>query len=324
MSTTYVSPPLDPRQPAPGAAPRPPLLLPTLGMNVLIASGTFLVAKQTLADFPPLVLAMLRFLLAAVLLWPLTRWLRPGRRVAPADRGRIMVLGLLAVPLNQGLFLHGMQWASASHAALLYALTPAFVVLIGFFHGDGRPTWRDLAGMALAFAGVLVLLLERGLHFDPRSLQGDLLILGAVIAWAGYLVLGRQTTRRYGALVVTTEALVAGTIMFLPIGLLALARADLSAASAAGWGGVLYLAWLTSALNYVSWFWGLRYLKSATVAMLTNLQPVVAAALAWALLHEPLPPSFALSLALVLGGVWLTQSARFSRPGGALAAPAAR
>lgn len=317
MSTSYVSPALDERQP-PSAAPRPPLLLPALGMNVLIASGTFLVAKQTLGEFPPLVLAMLRFLLAAVLLWPLTRWLRPGRRVAPADRRRILLLGLLAVPLNQGLFLYGMQWASASHAALLYALTPAFVALIGFMNGDGRPGWREYAGMALAFAGVLVLLLERGLHFDPHSLQGDLLILGAVVAWAAYLVLGRQATRRYGALVVTAEALVAGTIMFLPIGLLALARADLSGVSAAGWGGVLYLAWLTSALNYVIWFWGLRHLKSSTVAMLTNLQPVVASALAWALLHEPLPPSFALSLALVLGGVWLTQAARFGRP----AAPA--
>lgn len=314
MATSYVSPALEERQPPQGAGPRPPLLLPALGLNVLIASGTFLVAKQTLTEFPPLTLAMLRFLLAAVVLWPLTRWLRPGRRVAPADRGRILVLGLLSVPLNQGLFLYGMQWASASHAALLYALTPAFVVLIGFFHGDGRPGWRDTAGIALAFAGVLVLLLGRGLHFEADSLRGDLLVLAAVVAWAAYLVLGREATRRYGAMVVTAEALVAGTIMFLPIGLLALAQANLAAASAAGWGGVLYLAWLTSALNYVIWFWALHHLKSATVAMITNLQPVVAAVLARALLDEPLPPSFALSLALVLGGVWLTQSARLARP----------
>ncbi len=319
MSTTYVSPALAERQPPAGAAPRPPLLLPALGINVLIASGTFLVAKQTLTEFPPLALAMLRFALATALLVPLTRWLRPGRRVAAVDRRQVIVLGLLAVPLNQGLFLSGMQWASASHAALLYALTPAFVALIGFVRGESRPGWREFTGMGLAFAGVLILLLERGLHIDRHSLAGDLLILGAVIAWAAYMVLGRETTRRYGALVVTTEALVTGTLMFVPIGVFALARADLSHVSAGGWSGVFYLAWLTSALNYVIWFWGLRHLKSSTVAMLTNLQPVVAAALAWALLHEALPPSFGVSLALVLGGVWLTQSARFSRP----AAPAA-
>ena len=44
---------------------RPALLLPALAVNVIIASGTFLVAKRTLAEFPPLTLALLRFVLAA-------------------------------------------------------------------------------------------------------------------------------------------------------------------------------------------------------------------------------------------------------------------
>src|SRR5881409_2006460 len=157
---------------------RPALLLPALAVNVIIASGTFLVAKRTLAEFTPLTLALLRFLLAAGSLWPLTRLLLRGRRIERADRPRILLLGLLAVPLNQGLFLVGMQWASASHAALLYALTPAFVVLSGS-RAAGRPARTTLAGIALAFAGVLALLLHQGLRFDRTSLEGDLVILAA-------------------------------------------------------------------------------------------------------------------------------------------------
>src|SRR5437667_12747677 len=111
--------------------PRPRLLLPALGVNVLIASGTFLVAKQTLREFPPLVLSLFRFVLAALVMWPATRLGRPPAGIAPEDRRRVLLLGLFAVPLNQGLFLFGLQWASASHAALLYALTPAFVALFG-------------------------------------------------------------------------------------------------------------------------------------------------------------------------------------------------
>jgi len=52
-----------------------------------------------------------------------------------------------------------------------------------------------------------------------------------------------------------------------------------------------------------------RICRRATIALLTNLQPVVTVALAWVLLHEPLPAGFAFSSALVLGGVWITQSA---------------
>jgi drug/metabolite transporter (DMT)-like permease len=319
MSTTYAAPESSgaPDVVAKAGRPRSPWLLPALGLNVLIASGTFLVAKQTLHEFPPLALAMFRFVLAAGLLWPMSRWMRPGVRIRPADRGRIVMLGILAVPLNQGLFLVGLQWASASHAALLYALTPAFVVMLGLRIGGARPGWGEIGGIALAFAGVALLLLQRGLHFDPHSTRGDVVVLLAVVAWAAYLLLGRDLTRRYGAMVVTAEALLMGTLIYLPLGLVALSRFAPGAVTTAGWIGVLYLAWLTSALNYVIWFWGLRHLKPATVAMLTNLQPIVAASMAWAFLHEPLPAGFAVSLVLVLGGVWLTQHARVVRAGGA-------
>ena len=50
------------------ARDRPALLPPALGLNILIASGTFLVAKATLSEFEPLTLALLRFVLATALL----------------------------------------------------------------------------------------------------------------------------------------------------------------------------------------------------------------------------------------------------------------
>jgi drug/metabolite transporter (DMT)-like permease len=288
--------------------PRPPLLLPALGLYVLIAAGTFLVAKRTLTEFPPLPLALFRFVLASAVLWPLVRLVRPTA-IAPEDRGRIRLLGFLAVPLNQGLFLFGMQWASASHAALLYALTPAFVVIFGM-RASGVPSVRQIGGVVLAFVGVFTLLLQRGLHVDPRSLHGDLLVFLAVIAWALFSVLGRTVIRRYGALPVTAEALREGTLLYLPLGLVGLIGFDVASISPAGWSGLFYLAWLTSALNYVIWFWGIEHLKPATVALLTNLQPVVTVAMAWLFLGEALPGGFVLSTALVIGGVWLAQVER--------------
>ena len=295
---------------------RPALLLPALGLNVLIASGTFLVAKAALREFPPLTLALLRFVLASAVLWPLTRWLRPGVRIAREDRGRVWLLGVLAVPLNQGLFLLGMSWASASHASLLYALTPAFVVLAAALTSRRAPGARAIAGIALAFLGVLALMIQRGLHFDRHSVAGDGIVLVAVAAWALYLVAGRALILKYGPLVVTAEALGVGTLMYLPIGLVAAWHFDPRAISPGGWMGLFYLAWLTSGVNYVIWYWGLAYIRPHGVALLTNLQPLVTATLAWALLHEALPAGFALSTALVLGGVWLAQSADRSAPGG--------
>jgi drug/metabolite transporter (DMT)-like permease len=285
---------------------RPPALFPALALNVLISSGTFLIAKIALADFPPLVLALFRFLLASLVLWPGARLLRPGKRIAPADRARIWLLGFLAVPANQALFLFGMQWASASHAALLYGLTPAILLLIAALRGVA-PNARQVAGVALAFAGVLALLLQRGIHLGERSLLGDLLVLGAVIAWALYMHLGSDLTRRYGPLLVTAEALLAGTLVYLPVGLLALRGFHPAAVTTPGWGALLYLAWLTSGLNYVIWFWGVEHLRPAATAVWSNLQPPTTALMAWAIFGERLPAGFLVSAVLVMSGVALAQ-----------------
>ncbi len=288
------------------AARRPALLLPALALNVLVSSGTFLIAKSALRDFPPLVLGLFRFVLAAAVLWPATRLARRHKRIRREDRPRVLLLGFLAVPANQALFLYGMQWASASHAALLYALTPA-VILLAAAAAGARPSLRQVAGVALAFVGVLALLLQRGLHFAPGSIHGDLLVLGAVVAWALYLYLGHDLTRRYGPLLVTAEALAAGTIMYLPIGLLALRGFRPELVTAPGWLGLLYLAWLTSCLNYVIWFWGVEHLRPAATAVWSNLQPPTTALMAWAFFGEPLPGGFLLAAALVLGGVMMAQ-----------------
>lgn len=285
---------------------RPALLAPALTLNVLISSATFLVAKATVREIPPLPLALFRFVLATALLWPLARMLRPGVRIAPGDRSRIWMLGICGVTLNQGLFLFGLQWASASHAALLYALTPALVQLLAARSGP-RPGVRQVAGIVLAFAGVLLLLLQRGLHFERHSVLGDGVLLVAVLAWSIYLERSRDLIARYGPLVVTAEALLKGTIVYLPIGIVAALGFHPASISPGGWGGLFYLAWLTSAINYIIWLWGIEYLGPGTIALFTNLQPVVAAGLACVFLHEPLPAGFVLSAALVLGGVWIAQ-----------------
>ena len=144
-------------------------------------------------------------------------------------------------------------------------------------------------------------------------MRGDVLVLVAVMAWAGYLVAGRGLTRRYGSLLVTSEALLAGTLIYLPVGLVALPGFHFETVTRTGWLGVAYLAWLTSVVTYVLWFWGLQYLKTATVATITNLQPLVTAGLAWLFLHEELPAGFLLSMGLVLVGVWLTRIGPESR-----------
>jgi len=284
-----------------------PVLLALLG-QVLIASGTFIVAKVTLRQFDPLALAQLRFLLASgglLALLALKGEFRPARM--KGSWGALLALGLAGTTANQVLFLVGLHRTTPAHAALLYAATPILVLVLAWARGQERPTVGRIAGVALAFGGVLFLLLGRGLTFDRDDLVGDAIVFAAVAAWAVYTARGKELIARLGALPTTAWAMALGTLVYLPIGVPAVLHQDWTRVSTGAWLGLLYLAFLTSVLSYLLWSWALARVLASRVAVFTNLQPLVTALLAWLVLGEPLTLHFLGATLAVLAGVWMAE-----------------
>ena len=257
-------------------------------------------------------MAVLRFATATVVFLLLQRLL-PGRvRLAREDRGRVLLLGFIVVPVNQGCFLFGLQHTTATHASLLYALTPLVVFLMArrvLGEGNGG---QKLIGIAMAFAGVAVILLERGLAHELTVAAGDGIILVAVTAWAAYTVLSKPLLTRYPPLVVTSWVIVAGSLMFLPAAVLPGAFPPAEKLTPPVLGGILYLAIGTSVIAYGLWLYALRRLEASRVAIATNTQPVITGVLSWLIFGERFSPAFLLGAALVLAGVtWVeTRGAR--------------
>ncbi len=277
-------------------------------LHSLLSAGTYIVAKRALLELSAFELGLVRFTLAAIVYGLLL--LRARARLWREDVWPLLCLGAIAVPLNQGLFLLGLARSTPGHAALLYALTPVFVFVIARARLGERTSVAKLAGIVLAFAGVLVVLFARGLmavrgHAAP--LLGDLLILVAVIAWAVYAVWGKPYAERYGAVAFTGYSLLFGSLLYLPLGLVASRARDLVAFSAAGWGSVAYLVLVTSVLCYVLFYWAIARAEASRVAVWSNLQPVFTAVLAWAIYGERLTGPFLAGGAMVLAGVVLTE-----------------
>lgn len=242
-----------------------------------------------------------------MILWPLGERWRKGRVIAREDNIRLWWLGVLAIPINQGFFLYGLQWTTAGHSALLYGLTPMFVLVLAAWQlGERITRWRA-AGIILAFVGVAVVLFEQGIVLSRRQFTGDVLVLVAVAAWALYTVWCKPLVRKYGGLVVTARSLAYGTILFIPIGLFAIGDFEPASVAWDAWGGLLYTALLTSVFSYTIWNWSLGYIDAAQVAVFNNFQPVIAAVLGWVLLDEPLTAVFILGGILVLIGVYITE-----------------
>ena len=230
-------------------------------------------------------------------------------RIARRDLVRLAALGFMAIPLNQGLFLVGLARTTSGHGALLYALTPIFVFLIARARLGERATPLKLVGIAVAFVGVLVVLLPRGaasVSGAGSPLVGDLLILAAVVAYAVFATGGKPLAERYGSVASTGLITVSGALLYLPIGLAGSNLRRLAALSATGWLAVAYLV-LAASVRPDRHYWVLARVEASRVAIWSNLQPVLTAALAWAIYGEELTASFIAGGAMVLAGVIVTE-----------------
>lgn len=296
-----------------------------LVLQVVINAGTYLAGKRAMQELPPTTAVLWRFLLCA-LAFCLLLLFTPGPKLPPrSEWRRVLLLGFLAGPLNQMLFFAGLARSTASHAALLYALTPLGVYLLSLARGRERRSTRATLGILTAFTGVVVLLLGRGLAQARGSLMGDLLILAAVVAWVVFTTEGKPFAAAHGPLRSTAWSMVVATLLLVPLMPLYLEPARTFAASPAALGSIVYLALLTSVVAYLIWYYALSKVPASRVAIFSNLQPAMSALAAWAVLGEALPAELLLGGALVLVGVRLTQGARVERraPEGLEAAKAA-
>lgn len=291
----------------PAQAPLPRSVLAALLGQTVISAGTHLAAKQATSLVDPLLLVTLRLLLASAA-FALVLAVLPGPKLPPrAKWGWLLFYGLLAGPVNQGLFLFGLARSKATHGALLYALTPIGVYLVALALKREKPKAVRFVGIAFAFLGVGLLLLGRGLAEALGPLVGDLFILGAVASWVAWTTESRPFAVEHGGVRTAAWAIIAGGVWMVPVAPFVVSVERLVAIPALGWWCIAYLVFLTSLVAYALWNYALSRTDASRVAVFANLQPVATALLAWVVLGEQLTWVGAAGGVLVLLGVRLAQ-----------------
>ena len=162
-------------------------------------------------------------------------------------------------------------------------------------------------GIAIAFAGVGIIMFERGAELKAEHTTGNIQIFIAVMAWSLFTMFGRPMVLKYGAVYVTAINMIIGTIIYIPIGLLTSNVSAIGAISSVSWSEVAYLALISSVLNYVLWYLALAKLEATRVAVFQNLQPIMTTAMALYLGRAVLTGQFVGGGLLALAGVLIVE-----------------
>ena len=278
-----------------------------LVFQVLISSGTHLVAKAVATDINAVVLTCLRSAVATAALLFIFFIKEKRIKVLKEDYAMLAWLSFLCIPVNQFLFLYGIRFTPAANGALLYATTPSFVLVLSHFLLKETITRRKLIGVAVAFAGVLVVVFEKGVNLSADYVWGNGIIFLAVLAWALYTIQGKKMIVKYGAFHISALSMIGGTIMFLPLGLYGLSGFDFSTMTTLHWQGIVYLGLGTSILGYFLWMYAIGRIDTTKVAVFSNAQPIVTTILSVLLLHQSFSVAFIIGGCITIAGVALTQ-----------------
>jgi len=276
-------------------------------LQIFIAGGTHIVAKAVVRDVDAVTLTFLRSLIssAGLSLFLLTQGHR--LKIAREDWKQLAMLGFLGIPVNQFFYLYGLKFSTAANGALLYATTPVFILVLSSVVLKERMTKRKTIGILLAFAGVAIVVFERGVDFSSEYTFGNLMILIAVLAWALFTIYGKPMILKYGAMQTTSVAMLTGTVIFLPIGLLFSLGFPYSQLGSGHWAGILYLGIGTSIFGYLLWYYALGRIEASKLAVFANGQPIVATLLSLIFLDYTLTAPFILGGVVTMIGVILTQ-----------------
>jgi drug/metabolite transporter (DMT)-like permease len=268
---------------------------PSLGLTyfalaalILIWASNFSVVKFALREMSPLAFNGLRFTLASLLLLVSVkiagRTTSIDRRYWPALIG----LGLLGNTVYQVLFIYGIDWTLAGNASLMLSVTPVFTTLLSVAFRQERIGTLALAGVALSFAGIALVVLggAEAVSFSAGTVRGDLTVLAAAFAWSAYTVGSAPLVNRYGALPVTAITMWIGGVVLLVVSVPAFLAQDWSAVRPLSWLALVFSGAFAIALAYFIWYYSIRHIGTTRTAVYSNFIPVVALVIAWLTLGE--------------------------------------
>jgi O-acetylserine/cysteine efflux transporter len=258
--------------------------------------GNFLTSALALRELPPFLFTALRLGLVALCLLPFLR------RPAPGQWPRLVAVALLNGALHFGLSFWALRLAGnlASPAILMQSYIPMSTLLAVWLLGE-RIGWKTSAGIAVSFAGVLVL------GFDPVVLQAPL-SMWLMLAAAALIAVGTVLMRGLTGLPALAQQGWSALIGIAPLVALSawLERHEWAGAAQASWvawAGVAYSALLSSVLGHSLYFWLIQRHPVSRVMPYLLLAPLFAIALG-VLFHGDRPgPRLLFGGAMVLGGV---------------------
>ena len=278
-------------------------------LTPLFFSSNLIFGRSTIPQVAPFTLAFLRWASAALVLSPFLWMARHrARAYVAAHPAHWLTLGFLGMGICGAGVYYALQFTSATNGTLIYTTSPLMIILLErlFFGRSTSP--REILGIVVGFLGVAIIVLKGdfGSLASTSFNLGDLMFIGAALAWAGYSVL-LKGPRTAGLPVSALFALIAlsGAILLAPFALWEFLAGARMPVTWTAWGGIAGIVVFSSLLAFSGYQYGVARLGASTASVFMYLLPPYGVGLAVLVLGEPFELHHAVGILTVLSGLML-------------------
>lgn len=227
-------------------------------------------------------------------------------KITKADIPYLLVFGSCGVALVQFTYLFTISQTNVATAVFLQYLAPVLIALYSMLFLKENPGLFKVLAVILAVVGGFLIVKGHGgsgLAVNPAGLAGG---LASAVAFSFYTIYGKKGLARFNPWTLLVYGFGAGALawsLYIPPWQAA------SGHSLSTWLFFVYIAVFATILPFGFFFKGLSCLHPVKAGIISTLEPVIAAVVAWLVLHEALLPLQIAGGLLVCAAVILVQSA---------------
>jgi drug/metabolite transporter (DMT)-like permease len=262
--------------------------------------------KAVIAEFPIYVFVLFRFVVASIALL-LMVGSEDGPKIREMTLGQQRDLMLMSLFGRVGftvLMFEGLKRTAAADAGIITATLPAVVALLGVIVVGDRLSRAQIGVVALAVAG-LVLVQATSAASGASTLPGNLLVGGAVLCEASFVLLGKRLAPPYRPLRLALGANLVGLVVSLPLALMELPTFDPTSVRPEMWALGVWYSLAASVICLWLWYRGLPYVETWLAGLATAAIPVAALGMSALYLGETIGTAKLAGAALVIAAIVL-------------------
>lgn len=280
-----------------------------LAMVCFFWGTTWIASKEGVRYMPPLQMAGIRQMLGG-LCYVLFFIVRGEKWPGAKEWQSIIILSFLNFLIANGLSTWGVKYISAGLGAIIGAIFPLWVVVIGLFSKTARIPAKAIIGLLLGFGGVCIIFYEHLQDFlIPDFRFGIFLSLLATWGWAFGTIYTKKHAANFNPYFSIGLQMVISGIALSAVSYNSGNVTPIANIPWQSWASIAYLVVFGSVVSFIAYLYALQNLSTEQASLYAYINPIVAVIFGWLIFSESLTIFIVAGGLVTLGGVYLVNKA---------------